>query len=260
MSSSNETGHARNVTNFESLLEHCIGYGATYAPSNPALTVTAMQTKLAEARASLDNVRPAYTAHENATGARKRAFVDLRKLTTRAFNALKASGASSETIADARTRINRFRGIRSTPVVNPPATETPAIHDADTPAAAENATLGHRTVSSAHLSFDQRAETFASLLEVLSAEPLYQPNESELAISNLQAIRANLTAVTTAVLQQEVVYENALTARDEVMYNEQTGLVANAKAIKLYVKSVYGPSSPQYKGISRLMFRIIKAR
>ena len=40
MASNSETGHAKNVANFEDLISFCNGYGATYNPSKEALTIT----------------------------------------------------------------------------------------------------------------------------------------------------------------------------------------------------------------------------
>ena len=36
MPSTSETGHAKNVANFEDLISFCNGYGATYNPSKDA--------------------------------------------------------------------------------------------------------------------------------------------------------------------------------------------------------------------------------
>jgi hypothetical protein len=44
MTSKSETGHAKNVANFESLISFCIGYNADYNPSNAALKISALQT------------------------------------------------------------------------------------------------------------------------------------------------------------------------------------------------------------------------
>ncbi len=39
MPSTSETGHAKNVANFETLISFCTGYGTTYNPSRDALKV-----------------------------------------------------------------------------------------------------------------------------------------------------------------------------------------------------------------------------
>ena len=51
-----ETGHAKNVANFETMISFCIGYGTDYKPSNAALEVAQLQAALAAAQAAIDGV------------------------------------------------------------------------------------------------------------------------------------------------------------------------------------------------------------
>ena len=53
MASTSETGHAKNVANFETLISFCAGYGATYNPSKANLKVPALQTQLASCKANI---------------------------------------------------------------------------------------------------------------------------------------------------------------------------------------------------------------
>ena len=46
--------------------------------------------------------------------------------------------------------------------------------------------------------------------------------------------------------------------RNQTLYNPLSGLVKVAKEVKLYIKSVFGATSPQYKQISDLEFKIRK--
>ena len=43
MASTSETGHAKNVANFQDLTSFCTGYGATYNPTNPRLTLAELE-------------------------------------------------------------------------------------------------------------------------------------------------------------------------------------------------------------------------
>lgn len=47
---------------------------------------------------------------------------------------------------------------------------------------------------------------------------------------------------------------NARIARNEMMYKPLTGLVDTAYDIKIYIKSIFGATSPQYKQVSKLKF------
>ncbi|MDX2172203.1 MAG: hypothetical protein SFY56_03740 [Bacteroidota bacterium] len=50
MASTSETGHDKNVANFENLISFCVGYGATYNPSKTSLKVPQLQTQLASCK------------------------------------------------------------------------------------------------------------------------------------------------------------------------------------------------------------------
>lgn len=55
MASTSETGHAKNIANFQDLIAFVVGYGTTYNPSKNTLKIpqlntiaTTSQTKLAD--------------------------------------------------------------------------------------------------------------------------------------------------------------------------------------------------------------------
>ena len=43
--------------------------------------------------------------------------------------------------------------------------------------------------------------------------------------------------------------------RDQALNDKNTGLYTLVKAVKKYVKAVFGPSSPEYRSISGIDFR-----
>lgn len=56
MSSTSETGHAKNVANFEQLVSYCTGYGATFNPAKAALKLPALNTMLTNAKNAVNGV------------------------------------------------------------------------------------------------------------------------------------------------------------------------------------------------------------
>lgn len=100
MPSTSETGHAKNVANFEDLSPFCNGYGAAYNPSKAALTITELNKLQTNAKASLQQAKTTKTSFDNATNARQLAFKDLKPLATKVVNAL------------ACIRCNRFSSCR----------------------------------------------------------------------------------------------------------------------------------------------------
>jgi len=114
------------------------------------------------------------------------------------------------------------------------------------------------SISVSQMSFDNRVNNFEKLIETLKSEPKYTPNETDLQISTLETLFADLGTKNTAVKDSFEPLDNARIARNEILYNEETGLVQTAKDVKSYVKSAFGVSSPRYKQISNIRFTVIQ--
>jgi len=105
------------------------------------------------------------------------------------------------------------------------------------------------------MGYDNRVENLYKLLMLLNSIPQYNPNEEELKISTLTALYEDLKAKNTAVVETTTPLSNSRIARNDVMYKPLSGLVDIAFDSKVYIKSVFGPSSPQYKQVSKLEFK-----
>jgi len=119
-----ETGHAKNVANFETLNSFCTGYGASYNPNNNSIKVTSLNTLLLNSQNSLKSVNNAFTASSNTIAAREIAFAPLSKLVTRVVNALAASGVPKQITDNARTIARKLQGKRANPKIVPPPADT----------------------------------------------------------------------------------------------------------------------------------------
>lgn len=245
MSSTSEVGHAKNVANLEELISFCTAYGAAYNPSKNNLKLPQLQTLLTAARSGITNVTSSVVAYNNAVNARVSAFSGFRKLSTRVLSALSASSASQQTINDAKSVQAKVQGSKLTKadagkrlVLAPdtPVTETP------------------KTISTSRQSYDSLMEHLAKMISIVSTEPSYAPNEADLKVTGLNATLTGLHAANTAVISAYTAYSNARIARNNTLYSPLTGLCEIAKEVKMYVRSVFGTTSPQYKQISGLRF------
>ena len=88
-----ETGHAKNVANFQDLISFCQGYGTPYNPTKNNLKIPQLQSLYQKAQDDLDNAKTYKTAFDNETNDRRIVFANLRHLSTRITNALAVSGA-----------------------------------------------------------------------------------------------------------------------------------------------------------------------
>ena len=52
-----ETGHAKNVENWQKMIAACAGFGAGYAPTNADLALASMNTLLTDVEATMDGVQ-----------------------------------------------------------------------------------------------------------------------------------------------------------------------------------------------------------
>ena len=243
MASTSETGHAKNVTNLESLITSIIALGTTYNPSRDSIKLTALQTLLNASKESLNTVNIAQAAYSNAVAARKVAFEPFSKLITRVMNSLKASGASTQVVQSARTIVRKLQGRRASAKIT--EEEKKALE-------AEGKEVNQ--ISASQMSFDNRIENFDRLIMLLSSIPLYNPNEAELKVETLKALHNQLKEKNTEVILPIVQLSNSRIARNKILYSENTGLVDVALDSKTYIKSIFGATSPQYKQISKLRF------
>ena len=109
MASTSESGHAKNVANFEDLISFCTGYGATYNPSKAAIKLPALNTLYTNAKTSLSTINSILPASTNAINAREIVFAPLNKLITRVINALDSSNVPKLVVADAKQYHVKFR-------------------------------------------------------------------------------------------------------------------------------------------------------
>lgn len=242
MASNTETGHAKNVATFEDLISFCTAYGATYNPTKAALKIPALTAQLAAANAALQAVKVAKTTYDNATNAREIAFKPLKSLATKIVNSIAATEATPQTVDDVKSVNNKIQGRRAKAIEKP---------GADTIAADAEPV---KIISVAQQSYNKMVDHFAQLVATLTAEPKYFPNEPELKVAALNILVADLRAKNTAVINATTALSNARIARDKVIYAETTGLIDVSLAVKQYVKSLFGATSPQFKQVSGLRF------
>jgi hypothetical protein len=250
MPSTSETGHAKNVANFEDLISFCNGYGATYNPSKDALTIAKLKELQTNAKASLQQAKTNKTSFDNATNARQLAFKDLKPLATKVVNALAVSGATALAVADAKTINRKIQGAKANGGTKTPT--TPADPNAPTPT--------DKTISTSQQSYDSMIDHFTKMIETVSQDANYKPNETELKVATLQTKLDSLKSSNTDLVNGFTNWSNARINRNTTLYNPLTGLVQTALEVKKYVKSVFGASSPQFKQVSGLEFTNVKDR
>ena len=238
MASTSEVGHAKNVANFQDLIEFVTGYGATYNPSKNSLKLPQLVALKATAETKLTDVISKNTAYNNKVNERMVAFSNLKSLSTRLVNALQTTDATTQTINDAKTFNRKMQGKKAS------ASQTPTDPNAPAP----------KTISTSQQSYDQLIQHLAGLKSVLEEESTYTPNETDLQVATIDAKIADLTAKNTAVSTAYTNISNSRISRNETLYTSDNGIFETASEVKKYIKSVFGASSPQYNQVSGIKF------
>jgi hypothetical protein len=248
MTSTSETGHAKNVANFDQLIVFISGYGSVYNPSRPEIKLPALQTLASSARVSLSGINTALPMFGNAAAAREVKFASLSKLSTRIMNAVKSMATTTAVDDNVKTLVRKIQGVKA----------TPKLTEEEKKALAAEGKMA-REISASQMSFDSRLENFDKLIQQLASIPEYAPNEPELQVSSLLALHKEMKNLNDAVVTATSALSNARIARNEILYKEISGLVDISVDVKTYIKSVFGASSPQYKQLSKLEFNTIKS-
>ena len=246
MSSTSETGHAKNLAHFQHLIAVCKSYGPTYNPNRSSLQIASLQAQLTQAQAALAAVTITKTTFDNATNNRKEGFANLQAFSTQVVSALTAAGASDLAVADAKVSVRKLQGRRA-------ATIKPAAAPATGPTEA----VQDKHISVSQVSFDSQVDHFSKLVQTVLQQPNYNPNEKLLTVTALQAQLAQLSNLNSNVINTYTDWYKARINRSNVLYNTVTGLTQTASDVKQYVKSIFGVSSNEYKQLSGLAFKVV---
>ncbi len=235
-----ETGHAKQVATFEVLVSFVTAYGGDYKPSNPAIELAQLQAALALGQSVIDGVTTGMVGWKGKVNFRENQYNGVGKLSTRVVASFAMCGATENAVEDMKGFARKIAGARKKKL---------EIDDPNTP---ENE-AAHNSVS--QRSYTQTAEHFDNMIEMCINEPLYTPNEPELQVAALQAKSAAMKAANTGVIDSVTVLSNNRISRNDALYTDAISIYELSKLVKLYVKSLYGQGSPQFKQISGLEFK-----
>lgn len=243
MSTTYETGHAKNVANFEALITAVTAHGSVYNPSVHAIKIAILKEQQAAIKQAADKVNAALANYGNAVALRDQGYEPLRKLSSRIISALKATDAPQQVIDNAITNHRKLTGTRA----------SAKLGQAEI-AALKTAGKEVKQVSASQQSFDNVLDALDKQVKLLAAIPQYQPNEANLKVATLEDLWTALQTKNTAVWTAKTVLDTARIERNQMMYAPETGIIAISIDVKNYIKSLFGLSSQQYKQLSALSF------
>lgn len=238
MASTSETGHAKNIANFNALIKFVIDYGPKYNPSKSNLQLTKLQELKATADSYLNTVLDNKMNYSNAVNNRRESFSSINEYSTRIINALEATNATKDKVENAKFYIRKLQGKRAGSIKENSDSDKEAV----------------KTKSTSQRSFDQIVQHFSGIVAVVKTESSYAPNENELKVSSLLEKQSDLIEKNDAVASANAVISNSRVDRDNLLYNEVDGLVIIGLEVKKYLKSIFGQNSNEYSKVSKIKF------
>lgn len=235
MSKQNESGHAKLVATLFQYTDFITSLGPAYNPSLAQINLVNFGTLCTTARAKLDAVKTAEEAWKAATNNREILFSTLGAFSTRILGALRATGASQQTVDDLNALVKKIQGRQGSAA---PAKPKGDATTSDAPAPA--------TRSTSQQSFDMRVDHYSKIVTMLQGVADYAPNENEISKVGLQGHYFQLSNANTLVNKAAIALRTARNERDDSLYAPDTGVVDLVKKSKAYILSVYGKASKTY--------------
>lgn len=247
MASNNETGHAKNVANFNELIESVKKMGADYNPSTSPIKLASLQALQVSAKQALTDESATLSSFLNVTNRRAEEFEPLKELSTRIVAAFKQVAKKAD-IDDLKKYQRKIYGLRA----GKKGDKTPP------PPEGEQQVPDDNSISVAQLSFDNLVEHFRKMIDTVKLNPEYVPNEEDLAVDGLKTKLAELNAANEKIDTALTAWRDARVNRADVLYHADNGLVAVALKTKEYVKSAFKANSPQYKLVRGIKFKTLR--
>jgi hypothetical protein len=238
--SHSDSGHLGNLKSFDELLSAVRGFPVGYNPSKNEFQIKALEAKSAEGHKQIENLNVIMSAYKSAVEHRAVVYTPFQNLATSIFNYVKSTDASDVNVDNVAQIIRKLKGQRAGKKIIPPATgENPQVPE---------------QISVSQLSFNERLNNFDRLIRQLETIPQYIPNESNLTLASLRDYYNTMNAANNAVLKAENDLSNARVSRNKEFYDPLSGLVEIGRGDKLYIKAIFGASSPQYHQVSGISF------
>lgn len=231
--------HVKKVESFARLLGFCSGYGGSYNPGRQTLQIDALVQQLNQVQSAMENVKIAKAEYDNEVNQRKQAFDKLPRLLSGILRTLEASGAKPEKLEDARSFVHQITG------ASPKNREPLPAEKPETPAA-------HRF--RLQLAYVSKADAFSKLVKAVMSEPLYQPREKTFNPTGLEAKVTELNQLNRQVADARGRWSKVLIERNRAMYKDDGSLTESARAVKKYVRALYGHDSEEYAQVKVLDF------
>ncbi|WP_207533875.1 hypothetical protein [Desertivirga arenae] len=232
-----ETSHAKNVSNFGSLLISIEVLGEFYNPQKEGLKLMHLKTLHRQAKSVMQGVALSLGVYAAAVESRKKAWEGIDVLAKQILDVYEKSEEESSQKQNLSSLLNEVRG--------------GGVAVAEQVAVLQ--TLKFNALLS-RLSFEKRLDSFEELILLVSESAVGASERGKLLISSLNALQSNFRSKTINVKLAEAALNTARYNRDALLYRQENNLVAVAEEVKNYIKNTLGSSFSQYLQIMDTTF------
>jgi hypothetical protein len=236
-----ESGHAKNVANFEQVIIILTALGTVYNPGQALILLAALQTKLTEAKAALAAVDTAEAEKRLSVNDIQAEEAELDRFMVNIKRTVEVELNNPAFTAEIQSIINRSR---------PKSRDTGLIDDPSTPE--DESRTAHSLSQSSR---DNQIAGLADIIALLRLRTDFKPNDAEYTLAAIEARFDTLSAKNNAAKASNANLGNTLDARDAVLYDDETGIIKLVKLIKTQLALKPGRESAAYQQINALEFR-----
>jgi predicted YcjX-like family ATPase len=248
-----ESTHFKNLANIDKLIDFVSQLGSTYNPTNPQLTVAGLTTLKNLLTTDYNNWTAKFITYKTETNTREITFKPIDKLCTAILDNVKTLDVPQQTINDVASIVTKIHGNSRK------STKADAGKVID-PNIDPSTIIEPKTISVSQQSFDSQIANYDKLIQQAQSIAMYTPNETNIQVANLQTLLTTLNTVNLNAITATNAVNLARNQRNMSFYGNGTGLCDIAKKAKLYVRQVYGTTSPQYHQIAAIKFTRIKMK
>jgi pyocin large subunit-like protein len=238
----NETGHARNVANFQELVMVVKTMGNAYNPVAKAIQIPQLEELVKQLQTNLQAVNEKNGVYRDKIYNRQTSYEQMSELAMRIVNTVVGLGLDAKILTQAKSTLAKIRGGGKKKKTEPTLSgETPA-----------------KTNSVSQMSFDQRKNNFDILAKLVSAQANYKPNKTDMQVGSLQDYVNSLENFNNEANQAEQDLTIARQQRDMLLYTENSGAMTLVQQIKGYIKGDFGVKSAEFERVKGIKFNNIK--
>jgi hypothetical protein len=250
-----ESTHFKNLANTDKLIDFVSQLGTSYNPTNPQLTVAGLTSLKTQLTTDYNNWTAKFTTYKADTNTREITFKPIDKLCTAILDNVKTLNVAQQTINDVSALVTKIHG-NSSKTKKPSSSRLSSPTNPNDPAPSDTPT----TISTSQQSYDSLIANFDKLVQQAQSISSYTPNETNIQVANLQTLFTTLNTVNLNAITATNAVNLARNQRNMSFYGSGIGLCDIAKKVKIYVRQVYGTSSPEYHQIAAIKFTRIKVK